>query len=81
MTEPTDLIKRLRDRSTWRDAFHRCIIQPELLTEAADEISTLRDRVAALEGALEEIAHNDPIDPWGLARSILSRAQQGGGDV
>ena len=48
-----DLIERLRDQSTWRDAFHRCIIQPEMLTEATDEITALRDRVAALEGALE----------------------------
>lgn len=43
-----DLIERLRDRSTWRDAFHRCIVQPEILTEAADEIAALRERVAEL---------------------------------
>ena len=51
----TDLIERLRDRSTWRDAFHRCIIQPELLTEAADELTALRERVAAAESQCDRM--------------------------
>ena len=79
-----------------------------LLTEAADEITALRDRVAALEGALEPFVREaDDAGAWHLpddmlwqvasgeenttgmlltvgdfrnARSILSRAQQGGGE-
>ena len=106
MTEPTDLIERLRrydgflkgsgtllgiwfgDRNPdERGAFWWRKWSP--ITEAADEIATLRDRVAALEGALGEAAEQ----LWHLAKdpdtnplvkeltSILSRAQQGGGDV
>lgn len=63
--------------------------QRQRLAESADEITTLRDRVAALEGALQPFAIIDPStggpasatgDDYRNARSILSRAQQGGGD-
>ena len=63
--------------------------------EAVIELSALRDRVAALEGAIRAflIAHDDScrapedcelegieLDAIGDLRSILSRAQQGGGE-
>ena len=117
MTEPTDLIERLRkqaeatseisqqmaeDKSLRQDDNHErrtdlyMWLKPERTLEgrAADEITALRDRVAALEGALERILSWWPEgsesgrvgkgDAFAAdirdARSILSRAQQGGGE-
>lgn len=40
--------------------------------DAVEEIASLRARVAVLEGALAEIAHNDPLDPWSVARQALT---------
>lgn len=84
MTEPTDLIERLRaeierKRDAGGDMLYRGVPDP-LLAEAADEITALRDRVAALEGALGDIAycHETVGAMRQKARSILSRAQQEG---
>lgn len=44
---PGTLEERLRRNSGWRNERHQCVTDPNLLTEAADEIASLRARVEA----------------------------------
>ncbi len=56
---PGTLDERLRRNSGWRNERHQCVTDPNLLTEAADEIASLRARVEVAEGALQRIADCD----------------------
>ena len=51
---PGTLVERLRRNSGWRNERHQCVTDPNLLTEAADEIASLRARVEAMREALIE---------------------------
>ena len=51
---PGTLEERLRRNSGWRNERHQCVTDPNLLTEAADEIASLRARVEAVETVAEE---------------------------
>lgn len=48
---PGTLEERLRRNSGWRNERHQCVTDPNLLTEAADEIASLRARVEAAYAA------------------------------
>ena len=60
---PGTLEERLRRNSGWRNERHQCVTDPNLLTEAADEIASLRARVEALEGALVDLMSWFPQKP------------------
>ena len=60
---PGTLEERLRRNSGWRNERHQCVTDPNLLTEAADEIASLRARVEGLEGALVDLMSWFPEKP------------------
>jgi len=58
VTQGSDLIERLREAAANERVYaqEQDFWHEEILTEASDEITALRDRVAALEGALRPFA-------------------------
>lgn len=78
-----DLIERLRewcrdwDGSEMADAAEtRTTVDCRTMREAATLIESLRSDNAAMREALEAISVDDCMDPWGLARTTLSRIQE-----
>lgn len=57
------LEERLRRNSGWRNERHQCVTDPNLLTEAADEIASLRARVEAMREALVDLMSWFPEKP------------------
>lgn len=72
---PGTLEERLRRNAGWRNERHQCVTDPNLLTEAADEIASLRARVEALEGALVDLMSwfpKKPSDPeWRIKGGVF----------
>lgn len=92
----TDLIERLRADAASSKEGYQAVVYVRTLTEAADELSALRERVEALEGHIREqsehcrVRFQDGIElgatVWRLALEDVARenaailAQQGGED-
>lgn len=79
---PGTLEERLRRNAGWRNERHQCVTDPNLLTEAADEIASLRARVEVMTGALEAIkAHATRLragtDDWFEMVEFQAFADQG----
>lgn len=59
---PGTLEERLRRNSGWRNERHQCVTDPNLLTEAADEIASLRARVEAMESERKTVLQNERVN-------------------